>query len=62
VLLLVMDLPSLDFSKFVVGNKQEQVELSRALVESLRKHGFVKLVNHGFPDELVQDILSWVSL
>jgi isopenicillin N synthase-like dioxygenase len=57
-----MDLHSFDFSKFVLGNELERVEFSQTLIESLRKHGFVRLVNHGFPDELVQAVFSWVSL
>jgi isopenicillin N synthase-like dioxygenase len=57
-----MDLHSFDFSKFVLGNELERVEFSQALIESLRKHGFVRLVNHGFPDEFVQEVFSWVSL
>jgi len=57
-----MELPPLDLSKFLLGNELERVEFSRALIESLKKQGFVRLVNHGFPDGFIQEIFSWVSL
>lgn len=54
------DLPTLDFSKFTEGSHQDQVKLGRQLVDSFRNHGFVKLVNHGFPDETITTMLDFV--
>lgn len=55
-----MDLPTLNFSSFYHGPEKERLEVATALVNSFRKHGFVKLVNHGIPEETVQDYLSGV--
>lgn len=54
------DLPTLDFSKFTEGSHQDQVKLGKELVNSFRNHGFVKLVNHGFPDETITTMLDFV--
>ena len=55
-----MNLPTLDFSSFHHGPEKERLELANALVNSFRQHGFVKLINHGIPEEIVQDYLSGV--
>ena len=55
-----MDLPTLDFSRFLYGSEEERFELAVALVDSLKSHGFVKLVNHGIREETVRDNLSAV--
>lgn len=54
------NLPTLDFSKFTEGSHLDQVELGKALVDSFKNHGFVKLVNHGFPDETITTMLDFV--
>ena len=55
-----MDLPTLDFSRLLYGFEEERFELAVALVDSLKSHGFVKLVNHGIGEETVRDNLSAV--
>jgi len=55
-----MDLPTLDFSRFEDGSESERTELANVLVDSFEKHGFVKLVNHGVPDEVIYDLFAWV--
>lgn len=55
-----MDLPTLDFAKYLHGTEAERFELCHALVESFRDHGFVKLVNHGLPEVIVQKYLKAV--
>jgi len=50
-----MHLPQLDFSKFTHGSHKEQVELAEALVDSFKNHGFVTLINHGIPEQVVKD-------
>ncbi|KYK57401.1 Major facilitator superfamily [Drechmeria coniospora] len=49
-----MDLPTLDFSLFAQGSRAESKTLAKALVKSFKDHGFVKLVNHGLPEETVK--------
>ena len=55
-----MDLPTLDFSLFLQGNDREKRALSERLVDSFKKHGFVKLKNHGLPEATVKQFLSAV--
>lgn len=56
-----MNLPTLDFSLFTCGSDAESRELAEALVQSFRNHGFVKLVNHGVPEETVKAYMGAVS-
>jgi hypothetical protein len=55
-----MDLPTLDFSHFLTGNPTQQIRLANDLVASFKKHGFVKLINHGISEERIQELFSWV--
>ena len=55
-----MDLPTLDFSKFLRGTPEEKVDFSNRLVDSFKNHGFVKLVNHSVPETLVSQLLQGV--
>lgn len=55
-----MDLPTLDFSHFCHGSKEQRLGLAIALVDSFKKHGFVKLINHGIPEDTVKKYLSGV--
>ena len=52
-----MDLPTLDFSSFYHGSEKERLKLAVDLENSFRNHGFVKLINHGIPEEIVKDYL-----
>ncbi|KAI9751562.1 MAG: electron carrier [Chaenotheca gracillima] len=54
----MIQLPTLDFSKFLHGTEEEQLELGEALVASFEHHGFVKLVNHGIPETTVKEYLK----
>lgn len=54
------NLPTLDFSQFTSGSKFEQQRFGKALVDSFKNHGFVKLVKHGFPEETIEELLDFV--
>ncbi|KAH0563450.1 hypothetical protein GP486_001987 [Trichoglossum hirsutum] len=54
-----MELPTLDFSKFQSDSESERTELAGAIVDSFSKHGSVRLVNHGVPDQVVYDLFDW---
>jgi len=56
-----MDLPTLDFSLFTQGSLQERKNTARALVSSFKNHGFVKLTNHGLPEDVVKAYMKAVS-
>ncbi|KND86888.1 Flavonol synthase/flavanone 3-hydroxylase [Tolypocladium ophioglossoides CBS 100239] len=53
-----MDLPTLDFSLFKHGSDAESRKLAKTLVQSFRDHGFVKLINHGLPEDAVKAYMA----
>ena len=56
------DLPVLNYAKYAQGIVTERLKFANDLVESFKKYGFVKIVNHGISDEQVQQIFEWVGL
>jgi isopenicillin N synthase-like dioxygenase len=57
-----MALLTLDLSRFTDGSELERQQLASDLLASLSQHGFVKLVNHGIPDEAVSKLFDWVRV
>lgn len=57
-----MTLPTLDLSLFTSGNASQQMQLVLDLLDSLSRHGFVKLVNHGISDQTVTQLFEWVRI
>jgi isopenicillin N synthase-like dioxygenase len=57
----MMALPTLDFGKYLHGTQEEKVGLGVALIQAFKDFGFVKLLNHGIPEETVKDFLDLVS-
>ena len=55
-----MTLPVLDLSKYTRGNTQEQRHFSQDLLSSFQAYGFVKLINHGFDREYIDELMNWV--
>lgn len=55
------DLPTLDFSLFTKGNEAESKKCAEKIVQSFKDHGFVKLTNHGIPEETVKTYMGAVS-
>ena len=56
-----MSLPVLDLSKYTQGTSQEQQLFGQDLLKSLQSHGFVKLSNHGFDRECIDQLMEWVG-
>ena len=56
-----MNLPVLDASLFLTGTEGEHQQFARDLCENFTKHGFCKVANHGFSDDLVAQVFEWVS-
>lgn len=54
------DLPTLDFAKFMKGPDWMRKEVATKITDSFIKHGFVKIINHGISNEMVDGIFSWV--
>ncbi|CAD6593810.1 MAG: hypothetical protein ASARMPREDX12_007681 [Alectoria sarmentosa] len=57
-----VDLPLLDFSKFLHGNPTERLEVAEQIADCFTRHGFIKLKNHGVSDDIVQGIWKWGKL
>ena len=55
-----MTLPVLDLSKYTRGNTQDQRQFSQDLLSSFQAYGFVKLINHGFDREYIDELMNWV--
>jgi isopenicillin N synthase-like dioxygenase len=55
-----MELPTLDFADFTSGTKEQRQKLSSHLVQSFKDHGFVKLTNHGVPEDTVKTLFEMV--
>lgn len=54
-------IPTLDVSLFHSESTADRKQYASALVNSLTKHGFVKLINHGIPEETVMEMFEWVT-
>lgn len=48
----------IDFGSFLDGTKKQAV--ADAMLSSFRKIGFVYLVNHGIPEEKIDNMFAWV--
>ena len=57
-----MTLLRLDLSLFTNGNATDSQHFASDLLESLRRHGFVKIINHGIPDHTVAEMFEWVRV
>lgn len=55
-----MELPTLNLSLFTHGNEEERQKLASDLLDSLVQHGFVKIINHGVPEELISTMWDLV--
>ncbi|MCJ1356687.1 MAG: hypothetical protein MMC33_006682 [Icmadophila ericetorum] len=49
---------TLDFSKFTNGNSEERSIFAKELSTNLKQYGFVRLLNHGVPDEISYGLLN----
>ncbi|EUC26695.1 hypothetical protein COCCADRAFT_10506 [Bipolaris zeicola 26-R-13] len=52
-------LKTLDLNTFCNGSIMERQQFAQSLKEGLREHGFVKLVNHGFSDDDINQLFNW---
>ncbi|KAJ5837024.1 gibberellin 20-oxidase [Penicillium robsamsonii] len=53
-------LPSIvDASRFISGSPAEQRATAVELTDSVRRCGFVKVINHGLSDELIDELFAW---
>lgn len=52
-------LPIIDFSRWLQGSPDEKKKVAHELAEACRRVGFVYVINHGVPDDLLEEAFSW---
>lgn len=57
----ISSLPLIDFSRFT-SSPEERLAVSKELVKAFKEVGFVYLINHGIPQEMVKEAFDWVSI
>ena len=57
----INSLPVIDFSRYTAGSAEERLAVSRELVQAFKSVGFVYLLNHGIPNDMVHEAFDWVS-
>lgn len=56
-----MTVPLLDAYRFTRGTAADRTAFCRELVQSFKRYGFVRLRNHGVPEEMVRDLFHWAA-
>lgn len=56
-----MALPTVDISLFTNGDSCGRRQAALTLLESLRQHGFVKVVGHGICEKTIGQLMEWVN-
>ena len=57
-----MAVPTLDYSSFTSGTRDQRNEFAHALVESFERIGFVKLKGHPFSAQELKELFALVEL
>ncbi|KAJ4421543.1 hypothetical protein N0V82_003681 [Gnomoniopsis sp. IMI 355080] len=52
-------LPVIDFSRWLQGSAEDKTQVAHDLAEACRRVGFVYVVNHGVPTNLLDEAFSW---
>lgn len=55
-------LPTLDASNFSFTSDKARISFGKALAQSFRDHGFVKLINYGINEEVVTSLVDAVRI
>lgn len=55
-----MSIPLLDASRFTSSSNAERRQYADDLLASLSTHGFVRLIGHGVPQGIVEEVFQWV--
>ena len=56
-----MDVPTLDYSRFTSGTRDQRNEFAHALLESFERIGFVKLRGHPFSAQELKELFTLVG-
>jgi hypothetical protein len=52
-------IPIVDFDRWRGGDTVEKTAIARELTDACRRVGFVYIVNHGLPGDLLDEAFSW---
>ena len=55
-------IPVLELTKYESGSVEERSDFCAQLFAALSEYGFAKIVRHGIPDHVLEDVFSWVSV
>lgn len=50
------EIPLIDFGRFLNGNKEERLNVSKEIGDACRKIGFFYISNHGIPSSTIADV------
>jgi len=56
----IVTVPTVNGSDFFSGTDAQRRQFCNDMVDSFKRFGFVKLINHGIPQETVNDVFHWV--
>ncbi|KUL84336.1 hypothetical protein ZTR_06317 [Talaromyces verruculosus] len=54
-------IPTIDWANFAEGDTDKRLKCAQSLVDGFKKFGFVKLINHGLSDELIQQLFDEIK-
>lgn len=52
-------IPVVDFQAWARGSAQEKKSIAQNLTEACRQVGFVYIINHGIPTDLLEEAFDW---
>lgn len=52
-------IPIVDFSAWSAGSPEEKQRIAKELTDAARGVGFVYIVNHGVPDDVLEQAFAW---
>lgn len=57
-----LSIPVIDFGPLRNGRSEDAASVGKAVYEAFRDVGFAYLINHGVPQEIVNEAFQWVSI
>ena len=58
----ILSIPIIDFGPLRNGHPEDAAAVGKAVYEAFRDVGFAYLINHGIPQQVVNEAFQWVSV